>query len=104
MARLADTSTRWSARFDAQYVVKSSRTRRSILFPVLRFLHHIRAVWQFVKIFSRLMRLVQKMFRWHAQHFYNFVHLIELRAGKARKKRRRELTIRHDITKRATIR
>lgn len=83
MARFAGPSSAWSARFDAQNVVDFPRARRLIFAIVFQ---HITAVGhQFVEEFARFVRLVQQMFRRHAQHLDDFVHLIDFVA--ARKQR-----------------
>lgn len=80
MAGLTGTPTTRPPRLNAQYIVDFPRTGRLIFAFVLQ---HIAAVrYQFIEEFARLVRLIQQMLWRHAQHFDNFVHLINFIAAR----------------------
>lgn len=80
--RFTATPTAGSARLYAQDVMQLLGARTLILATVLVLSQHVAVRGgQLVEEFSRLVGLVEQVFRRHAQHFDNFVHLIHLVAA-----------------------
>lgn len=79
MARLAVPPPSGATRLDAEYVVQLPGARQLVLPLILRLFQHVAAVRQrLVKEFTRLVRMVEYVLGWHAEHLDNLVHLINL--------------------------